>query len=170
MSSRSRNRIPAKYFVTQGSGSSDNQVHAGSYHMALHAAGISDFNIQTYSSVLPACAKEVSMEDAHLPKFGSEMMTIMAVANGERGDYICAGITYGWLYKGSRKIGGLVCEVTGKMSTTDMLVKLHTALHELHERTYGQYELKCVSTIVEPFHVDKAFGTALVALCFTEYK
>lgn len=138
--------------------------------MALHAAGISDFNIQTYSSVLPACAKEVAMKDARLPRFGSEMMTIMAVANGERGDYICAGITYGWLYKGRKKIGGLVCEVTGKMSTTDMLVKLHTALHELHERTYGQYELKCVSTIVEPFHVDKAFGTALVALCFTEYK
>lgn len=139
--------------------------------MALHAAGISDFNIQTYSSVLPACAVEVPMEQARLPKFGSEMMTIMAVANGEKGDFICAGITYGWLYKGRKKIGGLVCEVTGKkISTADMLVKLSTALHELHERTYGQYELRGVSTYVEPYHVDKAFGTALVALCFTEYK
>ena len=32
------------------------EKHAGSYHMALYDAGISDFNIMTYSSVIPATA------------------------------------------------------------------------------------------------------------------
>lgn len=170
MRSNTRNRIPSKYFVTCGAGDSDNQVHAGSFHMALHNAGISDFNIQTYSSVLPACAKEVPKEKARLPKFGSEMMTIMAVANGELGENICAGITYGWLFDGHKKIGGLVCEVSGSMSVDEMVFKLHAALNELHERTYSQYELKGVSTYVMPHTVSKIHGTALVAICFTEYK
>lgn len=170
MSRSTRNRVPAKYFVTCGSGDSDNQVHAGSFHMALHEAGISDFNIQTYSSVLPACAKEVSREAAKLPKFGSEMMTIMAVANGEKGDFICAGITYGWLYEGRKKIGGLVCEVSGKMEVETLAEELEKALTELHERTYRQYELKDIQTHIMPHRVGRKHGTALVAICFTQYK
>ena len=39
------NLIPHTFFVTKGSGESDLELHAGSYHMALHDAGISDFNI-----------------------------------------------------------------------------------------------------------------------------
>ena len=39
------NLIPNTFFITKGSGESDLEKHAGSYHMALYDAGISDFNI-----------------------------------------------------------------------------------------------------------------------------
>ena len=71
------NLIPHTFFVTKGSGESDLELHAGSYHMALHDAGISDFNIMVYSSVLPATAHIASMDEIDLPPFGSEMKTIL---------------------------------------------------------------------------------------------
>ena len=39
------NLIPNTFFITKGSGESDLEKHAGSYHMALYDAGISDFKI-----------------------------------------------------------------------------------------------------------------------------
>lgn len=138
--------------------------------MALHEAGISDFNIMTYSSVLPACAEEVPKDEARLPVFGSEMMTIMATAHGEKGDHICAGIIYGWMYDKDKKVGGLVCEVAGVMEIDDICGKLEAAIYELHDRTYAQYELRDIHLYVEPHKVSKAHGTALVAICFTEFK
>ena len=71
------NLIPNTFFITKGSGESDLEKHAGSYHMALYDAGISDFNIMTYSSVIPATAHLVTMDEIDLPPFGSEMKTIM---------------------------------------------------------------------------------------------
>lgn len=67
MSKMVANLIPNTFFITKGSGESDLELHAGSYHMALYDAGISDFNIMTYSSVLPATAKLVTMDDIDLP-------------------------------------------------------------------------------------------------------
>lgn len=61
------NLIPNTFFITKGSGESDLEVHAGSYHMALYDAGISDFNIMVYSSVLPATARLVSIDEIDLP-------------------------------------------------------------------------------------------------------
>ena len=51
------NLIPNTFFTTKGSGESDLEKHAGSYHMALYDAGIADYNIMVYSSVLPATAR-----------------------------------------------------------------------------------------------------------------
>ena len=39
------NRIPKDYFITKGTGESNIAVHAGSYHLALKAAGIEMANI-----------------------------------------------------------------------------------------------------------------------------
>ena len=69
------NLIPNTFFITKGSGESDLEKHAGSYHMALYDAGISDFNIMTYSSVIPATAHLATMDELDLPPFGSEMKT-----------------------------------------------------------------------------------------------
>ena len=73
------NLIPNTFFITKGSGESDLEKHAGSYHMALYDAGISDFNIMTYSSVIPATAHLATMDELDLPPFGSEMKTIMDI-------------------------------------------------------------------------------------------
>ena len=45
---RTGNRIPRDYFVTSGVGESDITVHAGSYHLALRAAGIEMANQLVY--------------------------------------------------------------------------------------------------------------------------
>ena len=53
------NRIPKDFFWTTGSGESDITIHAGSFHLALKEAGISNFNIMSYSSIMPGIAKEI---------------------------------------------------------------------------------------------------------------
>ena len=94
-----QNRIPHEFIVTQGSGCSEYAIHPGSYHMALHDAGIAEFNIMNYSSVLPATAKLVTRDEVDMPPYGSELCTIMAVANGYYGEHISAGIIFAWMYK-----------------------------------------------------------------------
>ena len=91
------NLIPHTFFVTKGSGESDLELHAGSYHMALHDAGISDFNIMVYSSVLPATAHIASMDEIDLPPFGSELKTILAVSHGQQDEFVSAGVVYAWM-------------------------------------------------------------------------
>ena len=88
------NLIPNTFFITKGSGESDLEKHAGSYHMALYDAGISDFNIMTYSSVIPATAHLATMDELDLPPFGSEMKTIMAVSHGYQDEFVSAGVVY----------------------------------------------------------------------------
>ena len=45
MVKRIGNIVPETFFIAKGSGDSELEKHAGSYHMALHDAGIADFNI-----------------------------------------------------------------------------------------------------------------------------
>jgi len=165
------NRLPKEYFVTKGKGESDITTHAGSYHLALRDAdGIEACNIITYSSILPAVAREIKR-----PKIlthGSVMETIMAVCNTTSGERATAGITYGWLYhkKTGEKYGGLVCEYNGNFSTIKAKEQLALSLQELYTNGYSDdYELKNIKMITNSFIPKKRFGTALVALCFVNY-
>ena len=121
------NLIPNTFFITKGSGESDLEKHAGSYHMALYDAGISDFNIMTYSSVIPATAHLATMDELDLPPFGSEMKTIMAVSHGYQDEFVSAGVVYAWMYKDENfdeKVGGLVCEVSGRYRIEELESRL----------------------------------------------
>ena len=93
------NLIPNTFFTTKGSGESDLEKHAGSYHMALYDAGIADYNIMVYSSVLPATARLVSPDEVDMPPFGSELKTIMSVSHGIQDEFVSAGVVYAWMYK-----------------------------------------------------------------------
>lgn len=170
MNSKTRNRIPKEFFITSGAGDSDNQIHAGSYHIALHEAGICEYNIMSYSSVLPAISKEIKQQDAEKMPFGSELMTIMSSVNGRRGDTISAGIILGWLYDGENKIGGLVCEVSGRFDENTLLIRLNASIHELHERTFATMKLKDLKIVARTHTVKRKYGTALCALCFTSFE
>ena len=72
MSNLYGNLIPNTFFTTKGSGESDLELHAGSYHMALYDAGIADYNIMTYSSVLPATAHLASMDEVDMPPLAAK--------------------------------------------------------------------------------------------------
>ena len=126
------NRIPKDYFVTTGYGESDITVHAGSYHLALKSAGIEMANIMTYSSILPGIANEIPKPV--LVTHGAVVESIMAVANGTKGELLSAGIIYGWLYDRytNEKFGGLVCEHNGNYSDEDIRLKLRESLNELY--------------------------------------
>ena len=131
------NLIPNTFFITKGSGESDLEKHAGSYHMALYDAGISDFNIMTYSSVIPATAHLATMDELDLPPFGSEMKTIMAVSHGYQDEFVSAGVVYAWMYKDENfdeKVGGLVCEVSGRYRIEELESRLIRVINELHPR------------------------------------
>lgn len=164
------NRIPRDYFVTTGSGESDITVHAGSYHLALKSAGIEMANIMTYSSILPKIANEVPkpQQITH----GAVVESIMAVANGNKGELLNAGITYGWLFdrQTGDKFGGLVCEHNGNYTDEEIRSLLGSSLKELYTNGFEeQFELKNIRIITQSCTPEKKYGTALVALCFTSY-
>jgi arginine decarboxylase len=165
------NRIPKDYFVTKGTGQSDLTVHAGSYHLALKAAGVEMCNIMTYSSILPGIANEIP-KPARLVH-GSVMESIFSVCTVEKGERATAGIIYGWLYnkKTHQKYGGLVCELYGDNSIQEIERRLHASVEELYYNGYSdEFDLKDRRLITESFVPDKKYGTALAALCFVNYQ
>lgn len=164
------NRIPKDYFITNGIGQSDITVHAGSYHLALKDAGIEQYNIMTYSSILPSIATEV--EKPAFLTHGSVMETIMACANSRKGTRATAGIIYGWLTSKETKqrYGGLVCEYNGNHSEKYVEKQLNDSLKELYYNGFSDdYDLGEKRCILESFVPEKKYGTAIVALCFTNY-
>lgn len=165
-----KNRIPKDFFLTKGRGESDITIHAGSYHLALKDAGIEMCNIITYSSILPKIATETKKPKSMI--HGSVMETIMAVVNSEKGERITAGIIYGWLYerRNGKKFGGLVSEYSGNYSREYVENQLKASIHEVYYNGFSEkYELKDLKIVLESFIPKKRYGTALVALCFTNY-
>jgi arginine decarboxylase len=164
------NRIPRDFFVTKGKGESDITVHAGSYHLALKEAGIEMCNIITYSSILPAQARQVQYPDylAH----GSVMETILAQADAKKGEQATAGIIYGWLEDRETfdRFGGLVCEYHGNLGPKEVATQLRQSLSELYENGFEKgFELQPMHPIIETITPQKQYGTAVVALCFLNY-
>jgi arginine decarboxylase len=164
------NRVPRDYFVTKGTGQSDLTVHAGSYHLALKAAGVEMCNIMTYSSILPAIATEIPRPERLV--HGSVMESIFSVCTVNRGERATAGIIYGWLYdkKTRAKYGGLVCELYGDHSVKEIERRLHASIEELYFNGYSdEFRLKERHIITESFVPTKKYGTSLAALCFVNY-
>ncbi|MEK6934857.1 MAG: pyruvoyl-dependent arginine decarboxylase [Nanoarchaeota archaeon] len=164
------NRIPKDYFLTTGTGESDNDIHAGSYHLALKEAGIEMCNIITYSSILPGIATEIQKptELTH----GSVMETISAVSNSKKGQRATAGLIFGWLFnkKTNEKHGGLVCEYNGNDTEEIATEKLRLRLQELYVNGYSEdFDLSNIKIITKSFIPKKRFGTSIVAICFTNY-
>lgn len=176
MNKLSKNRIPNTFFITKGFGVDPYEKHAGAYHMALYDAGISDFNIISYSSVLPSTSQLLSLDEIDLPVHGSEMYTIQSVAFGEFGENVSAGIVYAWMYEDENfenKYGGLVCEINGKYTIPILEDRLHIVINNLFEKTYKNKGL----FLGEPQIItqggsvpnDIRYGCALVSLCFVDY-
>jgi arginine decarboxylase len=166
------NKIPKNFFLTSGTGESDITIHAGSYHLALKDAGIERFNIVTYSSILPSIATEIQKPAEEEIVHGSVMETIMACANSTQGERATAGLIIGWLYdKGTNeKYGGLVCEYHGNDEEEKAVQTLQMSLDELYAKGFSnKFNLSEIRIMTKSFVPTKKFGTALVALCFTDY-
>ncbi len=164
------NRIPVHYFETCGTGESDIAIHAGSYHLALKAAGIEMCNVMTYSSILPGMASRVKKPEG-IPH-GAVMESIMSACNAVKGEQATAGIIYAWLFDriDSSRYGGLVCEHQGNFGPGELEHRLKASLQELYHNGFSrEYSLGDEHILSESFIPRKRYGTALAALCFTSY-
>lgn len=168
---RFSNKVPTKYFISQGFGESDHAIDAGSLQKALSRMGISDCNIMQYSSVLPKEAIESRPPEKLIR--GSVMDVIQARMDGKKGEVLTAGIIIGDLIKrttGERQ-GSLVCQLTGHESPSQIKKRLSDALLDLFvEKEKEDLVLAEPRYFIESGIVRKAYGTAMVGICFFEYE
>lgn len=170
------NRIPKDFVVVKGSGQSDLARHPGSYHFALaDANAIHTYNIVQYSSVLPKNSKQLSLDEVDMPSFGSELVCIMANAEGVQGDTINAGIIWAWLYEDEdflKKVGGFVCEMTNNGTSEQLESRLYAVLEDGFKNTFKHkgYFMGEPNVVIESLSVEKRFGNAIVSMCFLDFE
>ncbi len=177
-------RIPTAYFVTVGAGQSDEGIppdpyETFSYDLALLEAGIENFNVVYYTSVLPEESYEIPIEIAK-PYFhhGSVLESIMAKSGGYKGDTVAAGVGRVWAMDADGNvIGGFAAEyeriydrekVDEETAHNDAKIQLEKSLnHELSIRglkQYGEMKFNIISLFIE-----KKYGLALAALGFVNF-
>src|ERR1017187_607343 len=165
-------RIPKEYFWVIGWGESNVGIEIGSYDAALHMAGIENYNVMLYTSVLPPQTVELSeLPDIH---HGSVLEGIIAVQHTDKpGTRITAGLL---LAKGDRNsdgsyLGGFACEYAGNGSLEEAEVNLQEAMQQLFARRYQTrfYKLEIGKSVVRTYTPEKSFGTILVGIGFASY-
>jgi arginine decarboxylase len=164
-------RIPKDYFWVIGWGESDVGIETGSYDAALTMAGIENFNVMLYTSVLPPEAVELP----HLPAIhhGSVLEGIIAMQHTEcPGKRITAGILLARVFRKSGSyLGGFACEYAGHGTVEQAEANLHEAMNGLFARRYSSslHRLELGKSVVRTFTPKRAFGTVLVGIGFSSY-
>jgi arginine decarboxylase len=165
-------RIPREYFWVIGCGESDVGIETGSYDAALHMAGIENFNVMLYTSVLPP--ETVELQELPQIHHGSVLEGIMAIQHTEKpGTRITAGVLLAKVHRNSdgSYLGGFACEYAGNGSADEAEANLREAMKQLFGRRYKKklYKLSFGKTVVRTFVPEKKFGTVLVGIGFASY-
>ncbi|MGB9242888.1 MAG: pyruvoyl-dependent arginine decarboxylase [Candidatus Acidiferrales bacterium] len=165
-------RIPKEYFWVIGWGESDIGTETGSYDAALHMAGIENYNVLLYTSVLPPEAAELP----HLPDIhhGSVLEGIIAVQHTDKPrTRITAGLLLAKVYRKSdgSYLGAFACEYAGNASVDEAESNLREAMRQLFARRYqgSLYKLEFGKSVVRTYTPEKSFGTILVGIGFASY-
>lgn len=165
-------RILKEYFWVIGWGESEVGIETGSYDAALHMAGIENYNVMLYTSVLPPEAVELH----HLPDIhhGSVLEGIIAIQHTEKpGTRITAGVLLAKVFRVSdgSYLGGFACEYAGYGSVEEADANLQEAMKQLFARRYKSkfYRLEFGKSVVRTFTPEKSFGTILVGIGFASY-
>lgn len=165
-------RIPKEYFWVIGWGESDVGIETGSYDAALHMAGIENYNVMLYTSVLPPETVELpQLPDIH---HGSVLEGIIAVQHSDKpGARITAGLLMAKVYHNSNDsyLGGFACEYAGNGSVEEAEANLQEAMQQLFLRRYEKriYKLAYGKSVVRTHTPEKSFGTILVGIGFASY-
>ena len=178
-------KIPKAYIATTGTGQSDDGILRDPYHevfsydLALLEAGIENFNVVYYTSILPPESCEIPLNSVKKSfHHGSVLEVIMAKAGGVKGDTVVAGIGRVWAVDVNGKfIGGLVEEyeqiysqkkIDAETSKKDAIKQLTRSLdHALAIRGLkqkGEMKFNVISAYIE-----KKYGVALAALGFVDF-
>lgn len=100
------------------------------------------------------------------------MECILSVCHVNKNERGTAGLIYSWLFdKNSKeKYGGLVCEIAGDYSQTELEIKLHQSIDELYTNGYSDdFNLGIPDILINSVSPHKNYGTCLVGLCFYNY-
>jgi arginine decarboxylase len=165
-------RIPREFFWAIGWGESDVGIETGSYDAALTMAGIENFNIMLYTSVLPPEAVEMeALPDIH---HGSVLEGIIAVQHTDvPRTRITAGVLLAKVYRHSDQsyLGGFACEYSANGTVEEAEANLHQAMNELFARRYSAalYRLETGKCVVRTFVPDRRYGSVLVGIGFSSY-
>ena len=143
----------------------------GSYDIALEDAGIQDFNVVPYTSVIPPEGKEIPFEEAR-PRFhhGAVLETIMAEMNGSQGDRISAGVGRCKIRRkrDGKMIGGYAAEYKGHAQEHTVKEILREDLKGIFDRRFdvNEYEMMEESYSIRVGEVTKSYGTVIACICF----
>ena len=158
---------------------------ASSYDAALTMAGIQNYNMIQYTSILPPEAKMLSrskaLQSAH---FGSVMEAIFSQKNGVKGETITAALLVTRIedFKGN-KIGSFCTEYMG--NATEATVKkilMRDAQNMAARRGFGKVKLQWKKKakgskyyftpehlVFQSLKVKKKYGTVIAGLFFVNY-
>jgi arginine decarboxylase len=173
------NRVPLAYFVTSGYGDTDSgggidPWETGSYDLALEMAEIENFNICTYTSVLPRQAYEVPIEVARRHfEHGAVLEAILASMNGTTGEIITAGVGRVYVYKRSsgEYLGGFAAEYEGHADPEGAPKVLRQDLEDMLKRRYQSdaFEFRFGRPAFASHRIRRSYGTVLAGLCWLTY-
>ncbi|MEM5814528.1 MAG: pyruvoyl-dependent arginine decarboxylase [Candidatus Aenigmatarchaeota archaeon] len=178
------NRVPCDYCLTKGVGESDITVHAGSLDDALENAGIENFNLIKYTSIMPAIARRVDRPKRDVFELnykgkakivhGSVCEAIMAQSDCRRGDRATAGLVIGWIYdkEKNKRFGGLVAEYTEheeEPKAQETLRKMMERMGKERLKNRKNLELRDLEIETASIEPKKNWGTAIVAIGFLSY-
>jgi arginine decarboxylase len=165
-------RIPKEYFWVIGWGESAIGIETGSYDAALHLAGIENYNVLLYTSVLPPEATELPrLPDIH---HGSVLEGIIAIQHTDKPETrITAGLLLAKVSRNSdgSYLGGFACEYAGNGSVEEAEANLREAMQQLFARRYKTrfYKLEFGKSVVRTYTPEKSYGTILVGIGFASY-
>lgn len=178
-------RVPTAYVVSTGVGQCDDGIppdpyETFSYDLALADAGIENFNVMYYTSVLPLESYEVPMVEAKKTfHHGAVLESIMAKAGGVKGDTVAVGIGRVWAIDPAtgKTIGGFAAEyefvykgrkVSDEQAEKDARDQLTKSLrHELEVRGLKQKDEMRFNII--SLNITNKYGMALAQLGFLEF-
>lgn len=86
-------KTPNLYTLVKGSAEGRTRLNA--FDLALLEAGVGDTNLMRMSSILPPAAKQVSVQDLHLPKGGLVPLAYATIDGTTPGRMISAAIAVG---------------------------------------------------------------------------
>ena len=186
-------RLPGKFVFVTGAGQSSMDTGAdhfetAAYDIALLDAGIENFNVMLYTSVLPQQAHRISMKQAQdegLIEHGAVLETIKAEMDGVQGEILCTGVGTISVFQNDAGpggqdlyIGGFAAEYEGHSSEEKAKAVLKRDLDAIFHRRYGgepgsktgkgyYYEWSDFET--RSLIVDEDYGVCFTAICFLTY-
>jgi len=166
----------------------EDHFETAAYDIALMDAGIENFNVMVYTSVLPQQAQRISMHDAQeegLIEHGAVLETIKAELDGEKGETLVTGVGTIGVWKNDAGpggddlyIGGFAAEYEGDTDTETATDILKDDLNAIFHRRYGGdpttrtgngYYYEWADFETRMLEVTEDYGVCFTAICFLTY-